>query len=612
MDVQPDKQNVDKVFSGTIYYIDFYQRQYKWKKEPVKTLLSDVFYRFNSEYEKYKTNETPLNELIEKYEWYYLNTYVTNKIEGKTFVVDGQQRLTTLTLVLIKLHNHAKKLSSELADWVSNKIAGQAGFDKNFWMNHVEHLTTIEQLFNDDLNNIDISRGITTKNMLANYKIISEFLDKEIVNNKHKLESFIFYFLHRLVLINLDVSQTDVPMVFEVINDRGIGLKPYEILKGKLLGQIDKQELESLALNELWEKQTQEISKFNTDNKDRVSDFFMYFLRAKYSDTKGTAVKFDNKNYHRTIFDTTLNLEHSDVGVKKYLQGEFKYFTNLYLKILGLSSEYSDDYQEIYFNALTEMDTQFLLILSSCNVDDENENEKIRIISKELDKFYTLSQLQRSWDSNKFTNYVYQISNEIRELDINCIADVFEEYLKKFISTNIDSEVKYIFSYPLFKETGVDLDKRFKRYFFARIEKFITSNTNMQMPNFYDLVRNTGTKNGFHIEHILSNNEKNLALFNGDNDVFYNERNKLGGLLLLKGKDNISSSNESYEDKLKTYANTLFWNETLREDAYKSKLDFTAFIEEHNLKFEPHNNFGKDELENRHKLLFNIAKIIWK
>jgi uncharacterized protein with ParB-like and HNH nuclease domain len=69
MDIQPDKQNIDKVFSNTTYYIDFYQRQYKWTKEPVEILLSDIFYRFNSEYEKYKTKEIELEELIEQYNW---------------------------------------------------------------------------------------------------------------------------------------------------------------------------------------------------------------------------------------------------------------------------------------------------------------------------------------------------------------------------------------------------------------------------------------------------------------------------------------------------------------------------------------------------------------
>jgi uncharacterized protein with ParB-like and HNH nuclease domain len=610
MDVQPDKQNIDTVFSNTTYYIDFYQRQYKWTKDPVEILLDDIFYRFNSEYEKYKTNEIELDKLIEKYKWYYLNTYVTNKTDGKLFIVDGQQRLTTLTLILIKLYNFSKELESKLSEWVSTKIVGLSGYKKQFWMHHVEHIKTMEQLFNNDNSvKIDISSGITAKNMLENYKIIDKWINKQI-NDKHKLESFIFYFLKRLVLVNLDVSQTDVPMVFEVINDRGVKLKPYEILKGKLLGEIKKDELESLKLDELWDNN---IKSINNYSEDEVDEFFMYYLRAKYPKTKGEAVKYDTKNYHRTIFGINeLSLEHNDVKIKEFLQKEFKYFAKLYTKILRYYDEYDENYQFVYFNSLTEMDTQFLLILSSCSVDDEEEDEKIKIISKEVDKFYVLSQLQRSWDSNKFSEYVYQISNEIREKESSEVKNIFSKYLKKLIAEKRGIETDNEFTYSLFKEVGIDLEKRFKRYFFTRIEKFISNNSNTNMKHdFYDLVRNTGSKNGFHIEHILSFNDENLDLFNNDEELFENERNRLGGLLLLKGKDNISSSNEPYKEKLKTYANTLYWNETLREDAYKSKLDFDKFRTNYNLNFEPYSQFGKTELENRHKLLFNISKLIW-
>ncbi len=611
MDVQPDKQNIDEVFSNTTYYIDFYQRQYKWSREPVEILLDDIFYRFNSEYEKYKTNEIELDNLIEKYKWYYLNTYVTNKTDGKLFVVDGQQRLTTLTLILIKLYNLSKKLESDLSEWLSTKIVGLSGYKKQFWMYHVEHIKTMEQLFNnDDLTKIDTSSGLTAKNMLENYKIIEKWINKQI-QDKHKLESFIFYFLKRLVLINLNVSQTDVPMVFEVINDRGVKLKPYEILKGKLLGQIKKDELESLKLNELWDDNIKEINSYS---EDEVDEFFMYYLRAKYPKTKGEAVKYDTKNYHRTIFNIEeLKLEHNDVNIKKFLQNEFKYYTKLYAKILKYFDEYNENYKYVYFNSLTEMDTQFLLILSSCNVNDECEDEKIKTISKEVDKFYVLAQLQRSWDSNKFSEYVYQISNEIRGKENNEIKEIFSKYLKEFIAEKRGIDTDSEFAYSLFKEVGIDLEKRFKRYFFTRIEEFISDNSNINMKhNFYDLVRNTGSKNGFHIEHILSFNDENFELFDNSEEVFENERNRLGGLLLLKGKDNISSSNELYVDKLKTYANTLYWNETLREDTYKSKLDFTSLTQKYNLNFQFYNTFGKEELEERHKLLFDISKIIWK
>ena len=96
MDISPDKQNIDGVFSNTKYYIDFYQRDYRWTEEPVKRLLDDVFYKFNDEYERRKEFD-PSHETIARYPWYYLNTYVTNVIDGREYVVDGQQRLTTLS-----------------------------------------------------------------------------------------------------------------------------------------------------------------------------------------------------------------------------------------------------------------------------------------------------------------------------------------------------------------------------------------------------------------------------------------------------------------------------------------------------------------------------------
>ncbi|TDO82992.1 uncharacterized protein DUF262 [Flavobacterium chryseum] len=291
MDISPDKQNIDRVFSNTTYYIDFYQRQYKWNEEPVKRLLEDIFYKFNEEFKKHKDSDIPLEQLITKYSWYYLNTYVTNVIDGKIYVVDGQQRLTTITLILIKLKHLAESQKSELTDWVKNKISGHAGFKKEFWMNHEAHKIAMQGLL-DGLasDSIDVTSGITAQNMVSNYQSISKWLDNELSGNLYKLESFIFFFLNRLVLINLAVEQTEVPMVFEVINDRGVKLKPYEILKGKLLGQIEKDELIQLKLNDIWEDQVKKINDFK---EDEIDEFFNYFLKGNLADTRGLAQKFD-------------------------------------------------------------------------------------------------------------------------------------------------------------------------------------------------------------------------------------------------------------------------------------------------------------------------------
>ena len=610
MDVQPDKQNIDKLFSNTTYYIDFYQRQYKWTDEPVKRLLDDIFYKFNEEHKKYIHLSLPLDQVISKYSWYYLNTYVTNYVDGKLYIVDGQQRLTTLTLILIKLKHLANNFNSQLEGWVGQKIVGLSGYKTDFWMNHEAHKESMKGLFNGQSSEtINTNSGLTALNMVNNYGVISSRLDSELINLQ-RTESFIFYFMHRLVLINLNVEQTDVPMVFEVINDRGVKLKPYEILKGKLLGQISKEELEGLKLNKLWEEQ---ISVINSFKEDEIDQFFTYFLKAKFADTIGEGRRYD-KDYHRVIFsENKLGLDHNQQQVKIFLQKDFKYFTNLYTKILGYYYDDSLDngFAHVYFNKLTEMDMQFLLILSSCRLEDSQEDEKIKTIAYEIDRLFCLLQLQRSYGSNAFAVAIYKLSNAIREKDVSQIRQAFDSTLIELLTDARGVSTTATLSYGFFKETGIELDKRFKRYFFARIEKFIADNTNLKVKHsLYDLVQNTGSVNGFHIEHILSNNDENIQLF-GDEEKFKSERNRLGGLLLLKGKDNISSSNEKYKKKLKSYANTLYWNETLREDSYKSKLDFTTMIRKYNLNFQPINEFGQVELEERHKLLYDMVGYIW-
>ena len=199
-------------------------------------------------------------------------------MDGKLYVVDGQQRLTTLTLILIKLKHLAKQLDSQLVGWVSQKIVGLSGYKTDFWMNHEVHKTAMQGLFNSlDIDDIDTSSGLTAQNMVKNYTVISNRLEHELIDLK-RYESFVFYFLQRLVLINLNVEQTDVPMIFEVINDRGVRLKPFEILKGKLLGQITKIELDGLNLNDLWEEQ---ISKINSFKEDEIDQFFIILSKSK-------------------------------------------------------------------------------------------------------------------------------------------------------------------------------------------------------------------------------------------------------------------------------------------------------------------------------------------
>lgn len=613
MEIQPDKQNLDQTFSATVYFIDFYQRDYKWTEEPVKRLLDDVFYSFDEAYAKHAALDANRENINTRYPWYYLNTYVTNVVGGRVFVVDGQQRLTTLTLILLKLLSQAKAFGSKTEKWLERKIAGYSGTEHEFWMNHVRHLQVLKDLMDgQDVAAIDVSTGITAVNMVKNYQLISKDLDTRLTT-PHKFDTFVYYLLVRLVLINLSVETTHVPMVFEVINDRGVRLKPYEILKGKLLGQIDKLELDAGKFNDLWEKRLKAVNEYRDDE---IDSFFRYWLKAKFVDNRKAGQRFDS-DYHREIFKADLNeklkLDHNAVEVKAFLKGPFRYYTELYCRLWAATRDESDKFRAVFCNRLNEQDNQFMLVLSACSVDDTEETEKIQAVTAGLDRLFSLLQLQGAYDSNEYTARLFDISAEIRGKTAAEIPAIFEKHLIEEMKERRGIPDLEAFNYTLFKPMSIDrLNKRFTRYLFARVEMLLAQKTKQQMRHsLEDLVTRRGPVNGFHIEHIIARNDDNVALFGNDRERFEQERNRLGATLLLRGPDNSSSGNEPYSRKRATYANTLLWNETLREDSYKSKLDFTRFAQHSGLPFKPLDKFGPDEIEERQKLLFALCNLIW-
>jgi uncharacterized protein with ParB-like and HNH nuclease domain len=618
MAIAPIPQNIEQVFSSTTYYIDFYQRQYKWNKEPVERLLDDIFYKFNQDYQKIDPALAP-DLAGGRIGFYFLNTYVTNTINGKVFLVDGQQRFTTITLILIQLYHLGKVFNSELTDWIKDRIYGTSGAKKNFWLQHQNHLPAMDGLLNGlAASEIPTQSGVTAKNMVDNTRFIRSWIENEL-KTIHQFDTFIYYMLRNLEVVKLEVTQTEVPMVFEVINDRGIRLKPHEILKGKLLGQVDKQELELLNLNQLWEKQVNAVGVANTGTEnDEIDNYFETFIRSKIASTRGTAEKYTFRNYHRILFtgevESYFKLNRNASKTKQFLQNEFIYYTNLYSRIRTLRSYYHKEFQCLYFNQLNDLTGDFILILSACKLNDTEENEKIKIISYQYDRIFAMLHLQKAYVNNIITDLVYTISNEIREIPAGEIARIFEKHLLAALTVIKDVPITESFNYNYFKDVGYsDLPTRFNRYFFSRIEYFIAKETGSEMQqNFDNLVRNNGNVNGYHVEHILAHNSESLQAFNDDEEVFERERNRLGGLLLLRGNSNQSSGNEPYEDKLKTYAQSLYWNATLHKDTYHSNLDLQSLMNRHDLSIRSMDSFGPVELEERHKLLAQIVQIIWK
>ncbi|MGB2897509.1 MAG: DUF262 domain-containing protein, partial [Anaerolineales bacterium] len=450
MSITPKKNTIMEVFSiNKQYFLDFYQRDYQWKQESVDKLIEDLFYRFDLEY---RTDRDISPEAISQFDWYYLSAYVTNDYQGKTYVVDGQQRLTTLTLLLIKLFHLTKKYESELSDLVKEQITGAGLTGRTYWMGDGNRKEVLEDLFvhgqkTEDATDDDIS----IKNLYNSYKIIDREMEKRL-STLHKLDAFILYMLTRVQLVNIQIQDTkDVPMVFEVINDRGERLKPYEVLKGKLLGQIDKNELDQYY--NIWQRH---IHALQTIGENEVDEFFRFYFRSKYVDSRAEWSEFDG-DYHKTIYDAKwdqkMHLKHNIEGVKEFITNELDYYASLYLT-LRQEAQDPKEFLHIFYNNLNDLDRQYVLVMSSCQVNDPDEPEKIRLVSKLFDKHFTMMQLTGSYDSNKFTESIIELNKNIRNKSLNEIETVFDQQLLEDIGMSKEVIVKSPFEWIYFSNAS--------------------------------------------------------------------------------------------------------------------------------------------------------------
>ena len=616
MNIQPNNQTVENCLKQRTYYIDFYQREYVWKKDIVNILLDDIFFTFDLAYEEHKGKDiTP--EVLAKYNWYYFNIYITNNIEGKEYIVDGQQRLTTLTLIAVKLFqlaNTDEEYFENLIDTLKDCIYGKDKFKGNiFWIDN-EKRKRIMQYLIDNEEFTDEFESVTEENISNRYMDISKYFDDKKLS-KEKLQALIMYFLERLVLVELKIEKDDTPMVFEVINDRGVALKPFEILKGKLVGALDKDDTEKYS--QIWEDAL-------TLLRGIEDDFFVDYLKGKFIFKRNADIeKAINNQYHRYIFESNdiaekLKFRKKDKNhiknIKSFIEHDLMYYSVLYSEIRKNKHEYLS-----YNNDINDLSGQYQNIIAACEIKDKEEQTKIEIIAKEIDRLYMLLRLNGIYNSNNYQEISYQLNNDIQKKEINEYRLIFNNVIEQRIkdARNL-AEITSLLDYDRFKTRGYDnIERRPLRYFFARVEKYLCEQMEKEMENSVHYISTkTGHKTGYHIEHILSRNEENKEFFSSEEE-FENQRNRLGGLLLLYNMDNIISNNEKYySGKRKTYNNGLVWGRTLIDSFYHSSnkrfIDFKKnFKADTEMEFKDFDKFDNETLEYRSKLLFEIVKKIW-
>lgn len=123
------------VLNAQKYTVDYFQREYSWEQKHIEQLVTDLTTSFLNEYTQGDSRSDGNN-----YNNYYLGSFVVSiKEGGKRSIIDGQQRLTSLTLLLIYLNNLQKELAIE--EKIEPMIFSEHRGDKSFNITVDERIT---------------------------------------------------------------------------------------------------------------------------------------------------------------------------------------------------------------------------------------------------------------------------------------------------------------------------------------------------------------------------------------------------------------------------------------------------------------------------------------
>lgn len=288
--IEVNKQSVEALLgSGKTkpFVIPEYQRPYAWTDEQVETLFEDLW------------DFTATSGGTERDGSYFLGSVVAYENEdGEQEIIDGQQRITSLFLLLRAIYTKlvATPVSErtpeannfigkiEPAIWRTNKLTGTVDF---------KNILLTSKVVNNDGNEILHSILETGKadenakdNYSKNYRYFQELFDKHSTENPLMVYQFIYALLNQAILLPITADTQDTALtIFSTLNDRGLPLSDADIFKAKIYNQLDSDAKKDFI--ELWK----DLDEQATDANESIQQLFyynMFYLRAMEQDTKTT------------------------------------------------------------------------------------------------------------------------------------------------------------------------------------------------------------------------------------------------------------------------------------------------------------------------------------
>lgn len=617
-DITAKEKSVQSILSEK-YTVDFYQREYKWEEKHVVELVRDLVDAFILSWKPEYEDAKPDPKVVGDFRAYFLGSIIVSDRAGDCCIVDGQQRLTTLNLIIIALIDKVDEVQKgQLKDIIYSVKHREMKFNLDI-EERQECLAALCEGGSFD----EERRPESVRKILQQYQVIERELNEIRMGEENAPFPFPYFsdwLIDRVHLVEIKAtSAEDAYAIFEAMNDRGLSLTPTEMLKGYLLAKIP----DSAARDEaesIWKERVGALVDYG---KDEDSGAIKAWLRGRYArdirDRQKNAIPKDfdriGSEFHRWVRNNEeyLNLKNED-DFKRIIVKEFKFYSRWYLHLRraadDLSNASKDGLENVYHNAESKFTLQYPVLLSALSPDDSDAIAipKLQVVAAYLDILIH----RRIWNGQTISysgmNYaMFLLMRELRDCKdaraiVKCLVD---RLANPSMSAGSFSKKPHFCLNPKRNKPQV-----------RRILARITAMLEQWAADISDYAQHYKEYAKYEIEHIWAdkyNEHSHNAEFESK-ESFQEFRNRIGGLLLLHKSDNASYNDKPYsgsDGKLNFYYGQNLLAKSLHEKCYDNNPKFLRLINERNLPFMPHPEFKKSDLEKRQALYLQIAEQIW-
>ena len=590
-------RTVRDLLAARKYSIDYYQREYKWQKEQVDELLKDLADKF---LESYGVGDD--RSAVAEYGHYFLGSVIISDKDGRKYIIDGQQRLTTLTLLLIYLQHQLQ--DGEQKGQIAELIFSQKYGTRSFNLDVEDRTPCMEALYNGvEFVTSDPPESVT--NILARYADIDDLFPADLQGTA--LPYFVDWLIENVHLVEITAySDGDAYTIFETMNDRGLSLKPVDMLKGYLLANITETERRTKA-SRVWKDRMTALLEIG---KDEDADGVKAWLRSQYAESirerKRGAVPQDfdliATEFHRWVRDHEERLGlSSGTAFAQFIERNLVFFSLWYDRLRRAAAAPTPGLDCVHYNAQHNFTLQYPLLLAPLRIEDDEVSimRKLRVVAAYIDilihrRIWNL----RATDYSTMQYGMFVVMREIRGKTPSELTGLLQKRLQDDPETFASND-----RFRLHGMNGRQIHR-----LLARMTDYLA--TSSGQASRYSEYAQRGRK-GYEIEHVWANHaDRHVDEFSHASD-FQEYRSRLGGLLLLPKSFNASYGDLPYKPKREHYLTQNLLAQSLHDGAYDHNPGFKRFIAESGLPFRAHAEFKKADLDARQKLYLSLAERIW-